>query len=81
MIFTIFNFDFRMFLFEACSASIATGATKLIGIPRLITHEKGSKSHKSITFIQHSLKIHSPFRPAGPLPNTTIVTLSDGCTL
>ncbi len=35
----------------------------------------------SITFIQHSLQRHSPFRPAGSLQNAAIVTLSDGCTL
>ncbi len=55
--------------------------TELIGIPRVITDEKGNESHMSITFIQHSLKRHSPFRPAGSLQNAAIVTLSDGCTL
>ncbi len=43
--------------------------------------EKGNKSHTSITFIQHSLKRHSPFRPAGSLWNAAIVMLSDRCML
>ncbi len=55
--------------------------TELIGIRKVITDEKGNKSHMSITFIQHSLKRHSPFHPAGSLWNAVIVTLSDGCTL
>ncbi len=55
-------------------------ATELIGIYRMITDEKGNKSHTSITFI-HSLKRHSLFHPAGFLWNAAIVTLSDECTL
>ncbi len=56
-------------------------ATELIGIRRVITDKKGNKSHMSVTFIQHSLKRHSPFRPAGSLWKAAIVMLSDGCTL
>ncbi len=56
-------------------------AIELIGIRTVITDERKNKSHMSITFIQHSLKRHSPFRPAGSFQDAAIVTLSDGCTL
>ncbi len=56
-------------------------ATLVIGIQRVTKDEKGNKSHTSITFVRHSLKGNAPFRPAGSLRNTAIVTLSDGCSL
>ncbi len=55
--------------------------TELIGFRRVIKNETGNKSHTSITFIQHSMKRHSPFHPAGSLQNATIVRLSDRCTI
>ncbi len=48
-------------------------ASELIGIRRVITNENRNKSHMGITLIQHSLKRHSPFPPAGSLQNAAIV--------
>ncbi len=68
--------------YSKCAALVSPWrAIELTGIRRVITYKKGNKSHMSITFIQHSLKRHSSFCPAGSLRNATIVTLSDGCTL
>ncbi len=54
-------------LFEARRASIATESHKTSWNPESDNGKKGNKSHMSITFIQHSLKKHSSFRPAGSL--------------
>ncbi len=44
-------------------------ATELIGIRRVIMHKKGI----NVIWALHSLKRHSPFRPAGSLQNAMIV--------
>ncbi len=66
---------------KSAALKLPQRTTELIGIQRVITNEKGNKSHMSITFSQHSLKRHSPRHPASSLWNALIVILSDACTL